>query len=121
MLSGELLNQRHVVIALIVGTLAELLLHTRYAVGHLLDVGEGLLSLLTHRGVVLQNHNLRQIAYGALAGHAHGACRGLLHATQDLEHRRFAGTILTDKGNTVFVVDDKGRIAKQGFYAKLYF
>ena len=121
MLSREFLDQHHIIFTLIVGTLVELLLHTRNAIGHLLDIGKSLLSLLTHGGVVLQNHDLRQIANGALAGHTYRTSRGFLHATENLEHGRLTCTILTNQGDTILVVDDEGRICKQGFYPKFNF
>ena len=121
MLGREFLYQRHIILTLIVGTLVELLLHTCNAVGHLLDIGKGLLGLLTHGGVVLQNHDLWQITNGTVAGHAHRTSRGFLHTTENLEHRGLTSTVLTNKGDTILVVDDKGGICKQGFYPEFNF
>ena len=93
MLSRETLHQRHIVRALIVGALVQLLLHAADALGHLLDVAEGLLSLLTHGGRVLQHHHLWQIAHGHFLLSADRTRRGALLSAEYLEHGGFARTV----------------------------
>ena len=119
-LGREFLNQSHIVVALIVGTLVQLLLHALNAVGHLLDVSKGFLGLLAHGGVVLKYHHLGQITHRGIRTRAHRARRWLLFATEHLEERRFAGTVLTHQGHTVLIVNHEGGVAKQGLHPEFH-
>ena len=78
-LGGVAFHQLHVLLALIVGTLAQLslqLLHVGFQVGY---VCKGFLGFLADGRVVLQVHHLRQVAYGAAVGYDHVTrCRRLL-------------------------------------------
>ena len=113
---GEALHELGVALALEVGAVGHLLLHPLQLLLHLGIVGEGLASLLAHGRVVGQPHHLRQIA----AGNGYHAARGLLLATQYLEHRTLARTIFADQGDAVVVVDDKAHVAEQWLRAKLH-
>ena len=121
MLGGEPVDQRHIVIALVVGAFGHLLLHT---VKHffLLDVsGEGLPRLFDHGSVVGELHHLWQIADLRVVRDRDGACGWLLKSAEYFEHGRFAGTVLTHEGNAVAIVHGKTDMVKQGFDAELHF
>ena len=120
MFLGELFHQRHVLLTLVVSTLGQLLVHPVYAFLHLGDVGKGFLSLLAHRRIVLQNHDLGQIAYRGVVWHADHSTRRLLQATQDFEQRRLSRAVLTHQGDTVTIVDHETGVGKQGLDAKLH-
>ena len=117
---GEALHELGVALALEVGAVGHLLLHPLQLLLHLGIVGESLASLLAHDRVVGQPHHLRQIADGGAAGNGDHATRGLLLATQYLEHRTLARTIFADQGDAVVVVDDKAHVAEQWLRAKLH-
>ena len=120
-LSGIFLNQRQITFALVVRTLRQFLVHLVDARFHLGDVGKGLLSLFTHRCIVLQDHHLRQIAYPTVSRHTHIASRRPLLSTEYFQHRRLACAVLTHQGNTIAVVDDETCIHEQGLHPKLHF
>ena len=115
----EAFHQRHVAVALVVSTLAQLLLEALHTLFHPSHVGKGLLGLLTHRGVVLQHHDLRQIAHNSILWHAHHTTGGCLHATEYLQQRRFSRSVLSHQGNAVAVVDHETHILKERLGAEL--
>ena len=120
MFGGVFLDQGQIALTLVIGAFCQLLVHLVDASLQLRDVGKGLLCLLTNRRIVLQDHHLWQIANPAISRHTHiTSCRPLL-STEDLQHRRLTGTILTHQGNTVTGVDDETGISEQGVHSKLH-
>ena len=121
MFLGEFLHELGIALALVVGAVSHFLLHLVEARLHLGIVGESLAGFLLHGGIVLQFHHLRQVADGGFVWDSHHAGGWLLQATENLQHRRFAGTVLTYQGYTVAVVDNEAYIIEKWLYAKLYF
>ena len=72
-LGGKLLYQLHVAVALIIGSLRQFFVQLVHTFLHLAYVGKRFLYLLPHGGVVLQVHNLRQIANGRVVWNGHVA------------------------------------------------
>ena len=70
--------------------------------------------------MVLQHHHLWQIGNLSIIGDSHRARCGRLKSTERFKEGGFASTILTDKCDTVTIVDHKGGIGKKGFSTKLY-
>ena len=116
----ETLHQGHVLGTLVVGALGHLLLQTVHAFLHPCYVGKGFPCLLAHGGVVLQYHDLGQIAYACVVGYADGAAGGLLLSAEYLEQRRLAGTVLAHQGYAVAVVHHEAGVGKQGLDSELY-
>ena len=83
-------------------------------------VSKGFLGFLSDGGVVLQHHDLWQIAYTGVVRNVDSTSRRLLLSVQYLQQRRLASAILSHQGYTVTVVHHETRIGKQGFDAKLY-
>ena len=117
----ELLHKPHIVVALIVGALAEFAFHAVDSLFQARGVAEGLACLLFHRGVVGNPHHLRQIAYAGVVGNTHHATCGLLLTTQNLQQRRLAGAVLANECDAVTVVDYEACLAEQRLHAKLNF
>ena len=44
----------------------------------------------------------------------------MLHAAEYLQQRGLTRTVLTHKGNAVFIIDYESGVAKQGFHPKLH-
>ena len=120
-LLGELLHQLGIALALVVSAVGHFLLHLVEARLHLGIVGESLSGFLLHGGIILQFHHLRKIADRGFIRDSHHTGGWLLQATENLQHRRFAGTVLTYQGNAVAVVDYEAYIIEKWLYAKLYF
>ena len=116
----EPLYESHIVFCLVVSPLSHLALHVLESPAHPDGFGERLARLVAHGGVVLQLHHLRQIAHRGGVGYGDGAARRLLYAAQNLQQRRFAGTVLADKGYAVAVVDDERDMVVQRRGAELY-
>ena len=72
-LGGKLLYQLHVAVALIIGSLRQFFVQLVHTFLHLAYVGKRFFYLLPHGGVVLQVHNLRQIANGRVVWNGHVA------------------------------------------------
>ena len=121
MFLGEFLHELGIALALVVSAVSHFLLHLVEARLHLGIVGESLSGFLFHGGIILQFHHLRQIADGGFVWDSHHAGGWLLQATENLQHRRFAGTVLAYQGNAVAVVDYEAYIIEKWLYAKLYF
>ena len=115
------LYQGQIALTFIVCAFSQFLVHAVQAFFHLCDVSKGLLGFFTDSGVVLKIHHLRQITDSAVVRDAHGSCRSLLLTTEYLQHRRLASSVLTHKGDTVFVIDDETGINEQRLHTKLYF
>ena len=80
MLCGESFHQFGILLTLIVSALGQLPVHLVNSLRHLAYIGKSLLGLLLHGGVVLQYHDLWQIAYSASIGHSHLTFGWFLHA-----------------------------------------
>ena len=120
MLLGEALHQGQIVVALIIGTLSQLLVHLVNALLHLPDIGECLLSLLPDGGIVLQVHHLRQIADSSVGRHADHTTGGLLLSAKYFQECRFPSAVLTHQGNTVTIVHHKTGIGEQRLSTEFY-
>ena len=120
MLGGVFLYQCQIALTLIVGALCQFLVHPVQPFLHTGDVGKGFLGFLTHGGMVLQDHHLRQITDPTVIGDAHRTSRWLLLAAENLQQGRLTGSVLAHKGNAVTVVDDKTGISEQRLHAKLH-
>ena len=120
-LLGEFLHELGIALALVVGAVGHFLLHLVEARLHLGIVGESLAGFLLHGGIILQFHHLRKIADRGFIRDSHHTGGWLLQATENLQHRRFAGTVFTYQGNAVAVVDYEAYIIEKWLYAKLYF
>ena len=116
----ELLNQRHVGLALVICAACNLLVHLVQAFLHLADVGKSRLSLLHHGAAVGQHHHLWQIANRDVFLSRHLSIRRLLHSGNNLQHRALAGTIFAHQGDAVLGVHHKARIQKEWGGGKLH-
>ena len=85
MLQRKLLDQCQITLALVVGTLSQLLVQRIHLGFQLRHIRKGLLSLLTNGGIILQNHHLRQIAYRRIVGNADHATGRFLLSTEYFE------------------------------------
>ena len=119
-LRGVLLYQCQIALTLIVCALSQFLVHLVKTLLHPGDVGKGLLGLLSHRRIVLQDHHLRQIADMAVGRYADDTCRRLLLSAEYLQHRRFTSSVLSHQGNAVAVVDHKTGVNEQGFHPEFH-
>ena len=115
---GNLLDQCHIVVALIVGACGKLIVHLVDLCLHCLEMSECLTSLLEHRAMVFGHEVLRQVADGAVLGCRDCASGGLPYAGKDLEQGRFASTILAHQCDAVFLVDYKRNVLKQSRSSK---
>ena len=87
---------------------------------HLHIASKGLSGLVTHGGVILDDHHLWQIADGQAMRYRHMARRGLLHAAEYLKKGGLPCTVLAHQCDAVAVVDDKAGIMEEGFHPKLH-
>ena len=117
---GVFLYQCQIALTLIVCALSQFLVHLVKALLHPGDVGKGLLGLLSHRRIVLQDHHLRQIADMAVGRYTDDTCRRLLLSTEYLQHRRFTSSVLSHQGNAVAVVDHKTGVNEQGLHPEFH-
>ena len=109
----ETVDELLIVLAFVVGTVGQLLVHALDVGLHLEDVFEGQFGFLHHRPLVAQHHHLRQVADGTFAGDGYRTRRGVLQSGQYLQHGRFARSVLAHKGDAVFLVDDVGHVFEQ--------
>ena len=117
----EPLHQRHIFVALIVGSLGQFALHTVDFRLQARRVGESLARLLGDGRRVGQLHHLRQIAHRRVRRNVHHATRRLLLSAQDFQQRRFPRAVLAHERNAVAVVHHEVRPAKQRLHAKFHF
>ena len=109
-----------VILALIVGTLHQLIVQALYLGLEFMDIFECGLGLLSYGAGIGQLHYLRQITDGHLLGYRHCARCRLLQSGNDLEHGGLAGTVFTHQGNTVLVTYHVADIMKQRARPELY-
>ena len=121
LLFGIALQQFHVALALVVGTLVYLFVKALYALFLSGSACKSLTCLLANGGLVLEVHNLWQVTHRSVVGNGDGSCRRLLLTAENFQHRRFPCSVLADKGNTVAVVDDETDAVEQRFCTKFYF
>ena len=120
-LGSIFLNQLHVALALVIGTFSKFLIHLIQALLHTSVISKSFLCFFTNGGIVLQNHDLWQVAHLCIVRHTNSACGRFLLSTQYFEHGRFTSSIFAHKGYAVLVVNDETGAIKQGFYAKFNF
>ena len=65
------LHQRHILAALVVGTGSQFIVHLIETLLQPYHPGKGFSRLFPHRGIILQDHHLRQITDGRLVGYGH--------------------------------------------------
>ena len=119
-LRGVALHELHVVVALVVGALAHLALKLFDALPEPGNARKSLLGLLAHGGVVLQSHDLGQVANGRVGRHADVARRGLLLSAQYLQQGRLARPVLAHECYAVAGIDYETGVLEQGFDAELH-
>ena len=120
LLLGEAGDELHVAVALVVGALSHLLLHTAQLSLNLRPTGKGLAGLLQDGGVVGELHDLWQIAYLAVVRDGDGTGGGMKKSAEHLQHRRLPGAVLAHEGDAVVVVDDEADIVEERLGAELY-
>ena len=104
---GHLLNQCHVVLALIVGAFGQLAVKVVKVSLHFVQVGKGLACLFKHGASVLGHEVLRQVGYHSVFWGRHRTTCGFAHTGQNLEQGAFACTIFAHQGYAVVVVDNE--------------
>ena len=114
------LHQRHILVRLIVGADRQLVVHPVETLLQLYHPRKGLPRLFPHRGIILQDHHLRQITDGGIVRYRHNARCGTLLPTQNLQQRRFARPVLTHQGNTVTVVHDETGAGKERHHTEFH-
>ena len=116
---GHLLNERHVVVALVVGALHELGIERFDLALHVFEVFEGLAGFLKDSAAVLGHQVLRQVGNDGVFGRADVAAGGLAHAGENFEQRGLTGTVFSHQGDAVFLVDLKRDVFEKCGSAKL--
>ena len=77
-------------------------------------MGKSLRSFFEHRPPVFRHQVLRQIGNHTVLGGGHFSPRRLAHTGQYFQQRGFTGSIFSHQGNTVFFVNLKVQVTKQG-------
>ena len=116
---GHLLNERHVVVALVVGALHELGVERLDFALHVFEVFEGLTGFLKDGAAVLGHQVLRQVGNDGVFGRADVSAGGLAHTGEDFEQRGLTGTVFSHQGDAVFLVDLERDVFEQCGAAKL--
>ena len=116
----EAFDELKVVVRVVVGASGQLVVHGRQTLLHHLHLREGFLRLLHDRGVVADDHDLREIANRGLLLHGDGTRGGALESRDDLEERGLARPVLSDESDALLGIDDEGDILKEGFRRKFY-
>ena len=114
-------DQLLIALRIIIGPVGQFLVHPVETLLHLEDMFKCHLGLFHHRTGIAQHHHLRQIAYRNVPLHSYRTLGRALFTRQNLQHGRLAGTVFTDQGYAVFLIDDKRNIFKQRCYTKLNF
>ena len=114
-----LLDELHVVVALVVGARAELVVNAVYLCLDLVEVGKGLARLLKHGASVFRHQVLRQVGNDAILRSGDGSTRGRADACYDLEQRTLTCAIFAHEGDAVLLIDLEGNVFEQGGAAKL--
>ena len=117
---GNLLDEGHILVALIVGAGGQLIVHALNLGFGLVQMGKGLRGLLEDGAPILSHEMLGEVGDNAIFRCRHLAARGLAHSGEYLEQGALAGAVLAHQGDTVFLVNLKGYVLEQCSAAKLY-
>ena len=106
---------------IVIGTICQLLIHTRNTILQFEYMLKSHLGLSHHRTRITQNHYLWQITDSHSTLYGYYPLGRLLEACQNFQHSRLSGTILSNQRNTVFLINHKRDILKQRCHSKLNF
>lgn len=109
---GQLLDEQHVVGALVVGAGRELVVDAVDFCLDFMEMGERLACLVEHGALVFGKEVLGQVSHDAVFWHRNGASCGCADAGQDLEQRALAGSVLAHESYAVLRVYLEGDVFK---------
>ena len=106
----HLLDDRHILRAIVVGTGIEGLVELLHTGCHLVDVAEGLLSFLEDGAPIFGEEVLGKVGHLHTRGDVDLTAGRLARTAEDLQQGALTGTILPHEGDAVLGVDDEGNI-----------
>ena len=106
----HLLDELHVIVALVVGARRELVVDAVDLSLDLVEVGKCLARLLEYGSPVFGHQVLRQVGNDAIFRSRNATPCGRSHAGYDLEQGALACAILTHEGYTVLLIDLEGDV-----------
>ena len=106
----HLLDNRHILGAIVVGASIEGLVELFHTGCHLVDVAEGLLSFLEDGAPIFGEEVLGKVGHLHTRGDVDLPAGRLTRTTEDLQQGALTGTILPHEGDAVLGVDDEGNI-----------
>ena len=116
---GQLLDEQHVVGALVVGAGSELVVDAVDLRLDFMEMGERLARFVEHGALVFGKEVLGEVGHDAVFGRRNGAACGCADAGQDLEQRALAGSVLAHESYAVLGVYLEGDVFKKGGAAEL--
>ena len=118
-LCSHLLDESHIIIALVVGARSKLIVHTVQLRLHLIEMGKSLRSLLEDSTSVLGHQVLRKIRNDSILRGRHHTARSSAYTCKNLKQSTLSRTVLAHKSNTVLLINHKRDIAEERSPAKL--
>ena len=106
----HLLDDRHILGAIVVGAGIKGLVELLHTGCHLVDIAEGLLSFLEDGAPVFGEEVLGKVGHLHTRGDVDLTAGRLTRTAEDLQQGALTGTILSHEGNAVLGVDDEGNI-----------
>ena len=108
----QLLDEQHVVGALVVGAGRELVVDAVDLRLDFMEMGERLACFVEHGALVFGKEVLGEVSHDAVLGHRDGAACGCAYAGQDLEQGALAGSVLAHESYAVLRVYLEGDVFK---------